>query len=170
MVESKKIKLVAGRVYEVGYLLSPMIPAESLVEQVEKNLKEAITTLDGQIVSEVSPRHINLAYPMKKNVEHRRLTFREAFFGALRFEALPQSVVELKKKLTLVPDLIRCLVIEIPKAMLLDEERAIARVNHPPRQPVSTDVVISAEATASSEAEIDKQIDQLLTTESYVSK
>lgn len=170
MTESKKTRLADGRIYEIGYLLSPMIPVESLTEQVEKNLKEMIVALEGQMVSEISPRHINLAYPMKKNVEHRRFTFREAFFGALRFEASPQTAVELKEKLALAPDLIRFLLIEVPKATLLDEEQAKARVNHPPRPPISNDAERAIVTPSVLSAEIDKQIDQLLTTESYVSK
>ena len=175
MTTGKKTKLTDGRIYEIGYLLSPMIPVESLAEKVTQNLKEPINSLDGQIVSEGEPRHFALAYPIKKNIEHRRLTFREAFFGSLRFEGDAKTVVELARKLFVVPDIIRYLLIEVPKATLLDEERAKVRVNRPPRLSTTTASKVgegspSPSLSTTEVIEMDKQIDQLLTTEAYVSK
>lgn len=171
MVNKEQTRTAGGRIYEIGYLLSPMIPVESLAERVSKNLTAPIASLGGEIMNEVSPRHLTLAYPIKKNMEHRRLTFREAFFGSIRFQTLPRAAAELRSKLVASPDLVRHLLIEVPKATLLDEERAKARVNHPPRSPVPAETAGEVSSQPSlSLAEMDQQIDQLLTTEAYTPK
>ncbi|MEK7209278.1 MAG: 30S ribosomal protein S6 [Patescibacteria group bacterium] len=164
--ETAELKLGAKRVYEIGYLLSPLIPVEVLAERVAKNFKEVIIAAGGEVINDPLPQHLTLSYPIKKQFDHQRLTFSEAFFGALRFKVEPPTAEKLTKQFKTAPDLVRYLLIEIPKAILLDEERLKTKVNQLPR-PVGGAKGADPETKAPiTEAEMDKEIEQLLTVES----
>ncbi len=160
------------RVYEIGYLLSPLVSAAALAETAEKNLKSLIVSAGGSEVSDLPPRAIRLAYPIKQTVGHKPLIFREAFFGAWRFRLAPEAVPALGAALRASPELIRHLLIEVPPPALAEEKRARTKTKRalPLRVRPAVSVRRPAEPSAMSQAEMDKEIDQLLATEAYVSK
>lgn len=166
---NEELSLGEARVYEIDYLLSPLIPAEAVAERVENSLKAVLAAVHSEVVSDSSPQRISLAYPIRKTVEHKRLIFREAFFGSLRFRAAPAAAAELVDKFRASPDLIRYLLLEVPKAALADEKHLRTRTK-PKRAPRSPSSIASTAKPAMTAAEMDKEIDQLLTTEAYVPK
>lgn len=74
------------RIYEIGYLLSPLIPEERLDEEISV-LRKIIEDKKGFILSEARPRIQKLAYPIK-NLE-------TAYFGWIKFTADPSSLPEI---------------------------------------------------------------------------
>ncbi|MEK7585533.1 MAG: 30S ribosomal protein S6 [Patescibacteria group bacterium] len=168
-VVNQEEELGVNRVYELGYLLSPLIPSESLTDKVNQDLKALVNGFGGEIIGDNPlPAMITLAYPIKKVVDHKGLTCREAYFGAFRFRLNSSALPELIAKLKELNDLIRYLLLEVPKATLVDEENLRNRKRVVPPTP-TTEGEGPAKPVMSAD-EMDKEIDQLLTTESYVSK
>lgn len=158
-----------NKTYEVGYLLSPLIPIEALTERVAKTFKEPILTAGGEVLDDKLPQPLALSYPIKKQLDHQRLTFREAFFGSLRFKIEPAAAEKLAKQFKTSPDLIRDLIVEVPRAALLDEENQKARTKHvsrPAAKELKAKEAKSELPPAISETEVDEKIEQLLTVES----
>ncbi|MBI2100485.1 MAG: 30S ribosomal protein S6 [Candidatus Vogelbacteria bacterium] len=158
------------RVYEIGYLLSPLVSAESIAAMVEQKLKQPIIAAGGSAVSDLPPRTIRLAYPIKQTVGSKPSTFREAFFGAWRFRLAPEAVPTAGAVLRAAPELLRHLLVEVPPAALAEEKRARARSKRSTLSGARVTTAAPAGRTAISQEEMDKEIDQLLTTESYASK
>lgn len=87
------------RIYEIGYLLSPLIPEERLDEEISV-LRKIIEDKKGFILSEARPKIQKLAYPINK--------LESAYFGWIKFTADPSSLPEIKS-----PQIIRFLITEI---------------------------------------------------------
>lgn len=169
MENSGEITADETRIYEIGYLLSPSVSAAGLAETVEKNLKSLIAGAGGSEVSDLPPRAIRLAYPIKQTVGHKPLTFREAFFGACRFRLAPAAVSAADVALRASPELIRHLLIEVPPPALAEEKPPRDKTRRPP--PLRAKFADAGTAVqAMSREEMDKEIEQLLATETYVSK
>jgi len=75
------------RIYEIGYLLSPLVSEEKLDEEVSF-LRKVIEDRGGMIISEERPKSHKLAYPIKK--------FETAFFGWIKFNAETEKILEIK--------------------------------------------------------------------------
>src|SRR3989344_3778409 len=100
-----------SRVYELGYLLVPTIPEEN-VPITYGNLKELVSSLQGELISDEMPKFIQLAYPMVKVVSNVRSKFGTAYFGWTKFTMDTGKILELKKKLDLDPNIIRFLILK----------------------------------------------------------
>ena len=73
-----------SKVYELGYLLVSTIPEED-VPVIYGNLKELISSLGGNAISDEIPKMIPLAYAMVKVVNNVRNKFNTAHFGWIKF-------------------------------------------------------------------------------------
>ncbi|MFA5937284.1 MAG: 30S ribosomal protein S6 [Candidatus Paceibacterota bacterium] len=100
-----------SRIYEVGYLLLSSI-SDAEMPVIYGNLKDLITSLGGEIISDEMPKMISLAYAMLKVYQNVRNKFSTAYFGWIKFEMDPEKVLELKKKLDVDPNLIRFLILK----------------------------------------------------------
>lgn len=78
------------RIYEIGYLLSPLIPEEKIEEEIG-SLRKIIENKKGLIMSESRPKLQKLAYPIKGN--------ESAYFGWFRFNCHPETILEIKNSL-----------------------------------------------------------------------
>lgn len=145
------------KTYEVGYLLSPLIPEDKVADLVNSNIRQAIETNQGSIISEVLPRLRPLAYPVAKTASGRRESHRDAYFGAVRFKLPPAATSEIKEKFTKTPEIIRFLIIISPDepARAIPRRPARERKTALPANPVGAKAVMTAE-------EIDKEIEGLL--------
>ncbi|OIO30051.1 hypothetical protein COX93_01950 [Candidatus Nomurabacteria bacterium CG_4_10_14_0_2_um_filter_30_12] len=115
---------VNSRVYELGYLLIPTIGEEN-VPVVYGNLKELITSLGGEIISDEMPKMIFLAYQMLKVTQNVRNRFDTAYFGWVKFEMGSDKILELKKKVDLDPNFIRFLILKTVKENTIAAKRFI---------------------------------------------
>ena len=163
-----------AKTYEISYLLSPLIPAENLPEAVAKYIKSLIAAAAGEVVSEGPARPVNLAYQIRRILDNKPVTFREAFFGSLRFRSPAAAVVDLARRWREAPELIRHLLIEVPKAVLADEQRSLVRqkkiVSSLSTRRTAGRPDGSSAKPAMSADDMDKEIEQLLETELYVSR
>lgn len=115
---------MSSRVYELGYLLIPTI-GEQDVPVVYGNLKELVTSLGGEIISDEMPKMISLAYQMLKVTQNVRNRFDTAYFGWVKFEMSPSKILELKKKVDLDPNFIRFLILKTVKENTIAAKRFI---------------------------------------------
>ncbi|HEY4528393.1 MAG TPA: 30S ribosomal protein S6 [Candidatus Paceibacterota bacterium] len=95
------------QVYELGYLILPSIPEESLPDIVSKIKSNLISPLD----SEDSIK-VDLAYPMKKTVGSSNYVVNDAYLGWMKFEATAEEVEELKDKIEKVEEVLRFIIVK----------------------------------------------------------
>lgn len=114
--ESIGVENAAGEAksYELGYLLSPIIAPEAVAERLERGVRLALTEASATVTGEDAPKMLDLAYPIRRRLEHKTQVFENAYFGAMRFraaaEAAPVILAALRKNL----EIIRCLLITVP--------------------------------------------------------
>ncbi len=97
--------------YELAYLLSPLIAADKVVETIERLLKSALSGVEAEVEREELARMIPLAYPLKRVVENKSSTFREAYWGVIYFRAEPERAASLEANWRQAPELIRYLLL-----------------------------------------------------------
>ncbi|MEI6297045.1 MAG: 30S ribosomal protein S6 [bacterium] len=140
--------------YELGYLLIPVIAAEKLSEEVGA-IRAVIESNNGVISNEEQPKVRKLAYEIAHNIAgSKRVRYEDAYFGWMKFNLSPElleKVVEgLKKSSTLLRHLIINLSKDSGSTLKNDTNKA---------------QVIKKTKKVASEKEIDKEIDNLLTKE-----
>ncbi|HPB60269.1 MAG TPA: 30S ribosomal protein S6 [Candidatus Paceibacterota bacterium] len=155
------------KIYEIGYLLTPIIPQDALAENVVQTLKAPIDKLGGVITSEMDPSMIRLAYTIKKDIGNKKERFNDAYFGALRFKLLPEKAAVLKDVLDKSDKIIRCLTIAMPEG----EETIVLPKRTFQRREVQTEPfeierrekeVEPEEVKEMTKEDIDKEIENLL--------
>ena len=149
------------RVYELGYLLVPSI-AEENVNTVYGDLKELISSLAGEIISDDIPRMIPLAYVMQKITTNVHNKFSTAYFGWMKFEMETVKVLELKKKLDLDPNFIRFLILKTVKENTIAAKRFIHRDMTRRRTPAMRREDAKVSVMPINKEEIDKEIEALV--------
>ena len=148
------------RVYELGYLLAPTISEEDLPVSF-CNLKELISSLGGVHISDEMAKMIPLAYPMVKVVSNVRNKFNTAYFGWIKFTMGTDTVLELKKKLDLDPNIIRFLILKTVKENTMAVKRfAHGEMAH--RKPRLTKGENTEIVAPINKEEIDKEIDAMV--------
>lgn len=148
-----------SRVYEVGYLLVPTLKEEE-IPTIFGNLKELITSLEGEEISNEMPKIITLAYSMSKMIQNVRNKFDSAYFGWTKFFMDPEKVMELKKKLELDPNVLRFLIIKTVK----ENTTAAKRFAHKDyrRRTLTPKPVGQEEVGPINKEEVDKEIEALV--------
>ncbi len=138
--------------YEIGYLLSPLIPEEKLDEEISA-LRKAIEDRQCLITGEERARTRKLAYPVKKAPLG---SFDTAYFGWIKFIADPEALSDINISLGKISNLIRFLIIESIKEELSKKgiKRAVKKKRIPAIEPkIKTEV---------KPEEIDKKLEELL--------
>lgn len=156
------------KIYEIGYLLVPYLPAEAVTGEVDKIIKAKIEAEGGEITSALEPVMTRLAYTITKVLNNKHTKFSDAYFGALRFRADPAMILELKAGWDKEDNLIRYLIISLPKG---SENIVVPKRVYPRRDDKSFTIerlmpekeeektVLSTEEL---NQEIDKEIDKLV--------
>lgn len=147
------------RVYELGYLLVPTLSPEE-VPTTLGDLKELISSFEGDHISEDMPKLINLAYPMIKVVSNVRSKFDTGYFGWFKFFMDPEKVLELKKKVDLDPNIIRFLILKTVQENTLASKRFVGRDSAYRKTANKKDK--QEEAEPINKEEIDKEIEAMV--------
>lgn len=148
-----------ARVYELGYLLIPTISTDE-VPAVYGDIKQLISSLGGEIISDEMPKMINLAYTMLKVTANVRSKYNTAYFGWVKFYMTPEKVLELKKKSDMDAKIIRFLLIKTVKENTIAAKRFVQRdtVHHKPTTKSEEGEV----AAPINKEEIDREIEALI--------
>jgi len=152
------------QVYEIGFHILATVSEEKLQETV-LSLENLITQNGGSVISEEFPKIRPLAYDIRKKIETKYVNFNKAYFGWIKFEAIPTLVIKIDNGMMKNKDILRFLIIKtvkentmyIPKIPMFKkgsdnkEERSIPTVEKP-----------SIKKVKASKEDIDKSIDELI--------
>ncbi|MFA7285779.1 MAG: 30S ribosomal protein S6 [Candidatus Paceibacterota bacterium] len=149
------------KIYEVGYLLAPTLSEEE-VPTIVGNLKELVSSLKGEFISEEMPKMIPLAYTMLKVVQNVRSKFDDAYFGWVKFEMDSVGILELKKKLDLDPNIIRFLILKTVRENTLAQKRFPTKEGGIKRKTFTAKKEGEEEVAPIDEKEIDEEIEKMV--------
>ncbi len=141
------------KMYEIGYLLAPLIPEDKLDEEIFV-LRKAIEDRKCLITSEERAKTRKLAYPVKKAPLG---SFDSAYFGWIKFIADAESSREIAEVLSKKPNIIRFLLIESDKEEAPRKERGKAVGAN--KEAAGDETAIKTEVKPE---EIDKKLEELL--------
>src|SRR3989344_2779403 len=105
---------VDPRIYEVGFLLVPSI-SEDNVEKEAQNIRKIVDGIGCKHISDGKPNKIDLAYKMSYTggtTGREKSVFETAYFGWLKFEVNPESIIELKVKMEQNVNVLRFIIIK----------------------------------------------------------
>ncbi len=150
------------KMYEIGYLLSPLIHEEKLDEEISV-LRKLIEDRHGLIMNEDRAKMRKLAYNIQKPAVGK---FDSAHFGWMKFVASPEILPEIEISLGKTANIIRFLLIEAAKEepikkparkiirpVPLDGQRLERKAASPAEPKIKTEV---------KPEEIDKRLEELL--------
>lgn len=115
------------QIYEIGYLILPSIP-EGQISDVVANLKSIIAKVGGQELDSEEPFKYELAYTMSKTVGQSRYVVKDAYLGWLKFEIDAAKIAEVKTGLERTNELLRFLLIKVPRKTTFTFAKARARL------------------------------------------
>lgn len=141
----------AEQIYELGYLLSPSLSEESVLEEVGQ-IRSLITGRDGAVLGEGSPKLVHLAYRMEKTLAHRKQVFETAFFGWIKCSISPTCAEEIARLLKEREHLIRFLLVKSALDAALPSRPV--RVAPPKRKPETPQTL--------DEAALERELEELL--------
>lgn len=149
-------------VYEIGFHLLPSLSEDELTKEFA-DIKSLIESHKGAIISEGTPKAMQLAYTMVKKQEGKNAKFDTSFFGWVKFETTPDQVVLLKEEIDLMKMMLRFIVVKTTREDLTVQQKPIRRSEEP--QPIIKKPEVKEkkmESTPISEAELDKTIEDLV--------
>lgn len=145
-------------IYEVGYHIVPNIDETEVLTHVSK-IKSLIEEKEGVILSEEMPKMMNIAYDISKNINSKKQNFNKTHFAWIKFEMDRSRIMRLKNEIKDLQNILRFLIIKtvrgdtmhIPKQQIFRKEKnKEGKING------------HLEKAKTSEAEIDKGIEQLI--------
>ena len=147
-MESDSIK----KLYEIGYLLMPLIPEDKVVDEVNA-LRSYVENAGGFIVLEGQPVMRKLSYEIsQRGIADKKGRFEDAYFGWIRFQATPVEAVFAKESIDKNYRILRFLIVKSVK----DGTRIVRAQNVTrPKQDLVKKEIVSLQ-------ELDKEIDLLL--------
>jgi len=98
------------KVYELGYHLIPTLAEEEVPQYVNK-IKDALDSYGAVVISEESPKRMELAYTMYPSVNNKKQKYDKAYFGWIKFETDTESVEAFKKNMDGMDEVFRFLLI-----------------------------------------------------------
>jgi len=108
--------------YELAFHVLPTI-AEGEVAVVFQSLKDIIAKQGGEVIIGESPVRFNLAYEIIKYLEGRNRKFDSAYFGWVRFKAMPAVIEAVNEEVANTKEILRHLLIKLTK---VEEENSFS--------------------------------------------
>ncbi len=147
-----------AKLYELGFHLVPTITEEAAVAKFAE-ITAKIEKIGGSVKLSKNPESRPLAYEISKSGGGKKEKYETAFFGFAIFEMKRDEISAFQKWVNIIPEMLRSLVIEVPKDILTPKERRIPQ-SHKEETKRTTDP--STEAKPINEVELDKTIEQLV--------
>lgn len=162
-INNEDLNLKDPKVYEIGYLLVPLVPEADKASVIEKEITSLINKLGGIIISESAPEMRKLEYTIRKMLNNKYSKFANAYFGAIKFELNPADINKVNDAAKKSDNILRYLLIESSrnnesKVRKVDDVKKSAKVKEATKSVVEESV---AEKIVDSKA-IDEEIDGLL--------
>jgi ribosomal protein S6 len=175
-IESVELEFESGldirepRVYEIGYILNPNIQETDLDGEVDA-IRKTVTDNGGLPISEGKPELIDLAYTMDAVINNERNIFSKGYFGWIKFDVPPDKVAVIKELLDTNASVIRSLLSKtVREAVVVRPRFTPEKVTIEPKPSASPIRKEEQPAEPINEAELDKQIDELVVDNEGTSK
>lgn len=144
-----------SKIYEIGYLLSPLIPEDKVNEEISV-LRNLIEKNNGLITGEETARMRRLAYTLKKP---NAGSFDSAYFGWIKFMAGAEDFLETKKEFEKNERIIRFMALESAQEKVVKKSTAdkIAKKRRAAVKPADTGPKEEIKTE-----EVDKKLEELI--------
>lgn len=150
-------KVEKKQVYEIGYHIVSSVAEENVASEVEA-IKKLIGKAD--IIAEESPKLINLAYTIAKQVGGLRRKFDKAYFGWVKFETSSDEAAQIKKGLDANENILRYILIKTIRDNTLHGAKLLAAEESAKKKTARKEE--KEDKAPASEEEIDKAVDELI--------
>lgn len=152
------IDLKDPKTYEIGYLLSPLVPEADKADKVTEIIVKEVEVVGGTLISQTTPHLRKLAYKIGKTINHKKTLVSDAYFGAVKFSVTPDKIETIKKQVEKSDLIIRILVIDSP----IQTERVVAPRREVKDEEVVVDGVVEEDKLPVDNEKIDQEIEELL--------
>lgn len=166
MTETKETK-EGVKVYEIGFHLAPIVGDENVAHEVSL-IRNALDGIKAEVVSEDLPRLFTLAYPLSKVIKGTKRTFKESYFGWIKFEAEGEAVASLKAEVEKLENVLRFIIVKTVRENTLHGQKFATREQmkgafkkEGEESVVATENVVENKEELTPE-ELDKTIDDLV--------
>lgn len=146
------------KIYEIGFHIAPIVGDEKIADEVQ-GIKSLLEKINASVVSEDFPRQKALAYPLSKMIGGGKKTFKEAYFGWIKFEGEPASVALFNKEVEKLPNILRYLIIKTVRENTLHTPKFSAKYESKGKNEGAKSSEPKGEVN---EVEVDKAIDELV--------
>ncbi|MBU4480400.1 30S ribosomal protein S6 [Patescibacteria group bacterium] len=150
-----------GKVYEIGYLLLPVIAEENVSLEVSK-IKDIIEKNKGMFFSEGIPEMRGLTYPMTKAISGKNQKFDSAYFGWVKFEADSDVINLIKNELEKIGNILRFLIIKTVKENTIVANSKVGKFSFDKKEGKPKKEKKVEEINKVDEKELDETIDELV--------
>ncbi|HRY30886.1 MAG TPA: 30S ribosomal protein S6 [Candidatus Paceibacterota bacterium] len=99
------------KLYEIGFLVIPSVDADKVKSKITE-IKKTITGAGAEVVKEIQPDLINLAYPMVKKISDVNHKFDKAHFGSILFNSEAEAAEQIKHQFEKDNDILRFLLVK----------------------------------------------------------
>jgi len=163
--ESEKLDTESseGKVYELGYHLSPDIK-ESDIESEVTTIKSVIEKNGGSFIAEEMPKKMALVYTIVQSESSKKKKFNSAYFGWVKFETTADAMQSIKKTLDENKNIIRYLLINTVRESTIAPKRVLLErvVVDTPKKIIKPIEKREEKKTPISDEELDRTIEELV--------
>lgn len=154
--------------YELAFHVLPTV-AEGEVPTVFADIKALITKDGGNIFDEEAPERFDLAYEIEKVMEGKHRKFKSAYFGWIRFKALPESIADINSEIDHRQDILRHLLIRLTRKEeenpfrfheSIKDQKMVTDVEESEVMPDVTTVTHDDEENEDTEETTEKEVDE----------
>lgn len=153
--------MTTDTLYELSYHITDRIPEDAAGAVVDA-IRKALHKAGGTPVSEGTIERMTLAYPIIRMEASKNVTYRESYFGWMRFRlADAAEVAAIAKHVKSTKDVVRHLLVELPEDAVTQKLRRAQSEDKAPENAEDAPAPEKAPSKAS-QADIDKEIDSLV--------
>ncbi len=148
-------------IYEVGFHLIPSL-GEDEVKIAVDGVHSMLKRYSAEIMGESFPQRMTLAYRIERSVSSKREKYSEAYFGWIKFKAIPTTVPEISHVLQSTPEVLRFIMVEsFPEGVPMPR-RAVFISDRLEGATIQKPMVAPEKSGEISEEDLDKSIEALV--------
>lgn len=154
-----------GRVYELAYLFVPTLDVDASMERFIQ-LKSYLQDKGAEVISEDTPKLIELQYEMSRTIQNKKTWFDEGYFGWVKFALEPDAIKAIHDELERDETIIRFMIIKTVRENTISAKKSFGYKtrkddNFSDEKIDETEEPKEAEQIV--EADVDRAVDALVT-------
>lgn len=154
-----------GRVYELAYLFVPTLDVDASMERFVQ-LKSYLQDKGAEVISEDTPKLIELQYEMSRTIQNKKTWFDEGYFGWVKFALEPDTIKAIHDELERDETIIRFMIIKTVRENTISAKKSFGyrtRKDDTLSDEKIEETEESKEAEQIVEADVDRAVDALVT-------